>query len=83
MSPMVINLPSRSLLAVQTKDSFVLSLAKFKISKYLFVSNEYRYALFPALTPVLVGTAATMLFCNAILDTKSEDFVEKIDGFIE
>ena len=32
-SPIVINVPTRGLLAVETKDSFVLSLAKFKYQK--------------------------------------------------
>ena len=35
--------PIRGLLAVETKNSFVLWLAKFKISKDLFVNSEYRY----------------------------------------
>ena len=32
-SPIVINVPTRGLLAVETKDSFVLWLAKFKYQK--------------------------------------------------
>ena len=39
-SPVVINVPTRGLLVVETKDSFVLWLAKFK---YQFVNSEYRY----------------------------------------
>jgi len=34
-SPIVINVPTRGLLAVDTKDSFVLGLAKFKYQKTL------------------------------------------------
>ena len=33
-SPIVVNVPTRSLLAVETKDSFVLWLAKFVNSEY-------------------------------------------------
>lgn len=60
-----------------------MSLVKFKIFKYLFVSNEYCYILFLVLMLVFVGMVVIMLFCNVIFDIKSEDFVEKIDGFIE
>lgn len=49
----------------------------------MFVSNEYCYILFLVLMLVFVGMVVIMLFCNVIFDIKSEDFVEKIDGFIE
>ena len=41
-SPIVINVPTRGSLAVETKDSFVLWLAKLKYQD-LFVNSEYRY----------------------------------------
>ena len=42
-SPVVINVPTRGLLAVETKDSFVLWLAKLENQLDLFVNSEYRY----------------------------------------
>ena len=41
-SPIVIKVPTRGLLAVETKNSFVLWLAKFEYQD-LFVNSEYRY----------------------------------------
>ena len=41
-SPIVINVPTRALLAVETKNSFVLWLANLNIKK-LFINSEYRY----------------------------------------
>ena len=44
MSPIVINVPTRGWLAIETKDSSVLWVAKFKHQKLdLFVNSEYRY----------------------------------------
>ena len=42
-SPIVINVPTRGLLAVETKVSFVLWLAKLENQLDLFVNSEYRY----------------------------------------
>ena len=56
-------MPTRGLLAVETKDSFVLQLAKFKYKKNLFVNSEYRYTLSKLCPSIVCSLQSPVVMC--------------------